>query len=171
MQARELELPAPTRTPDLVFRTPCNWTCVLFFACLGLIHLTVATLAFLDSRWEAYMSVALGMLFVAISIVAQRCHFEMSILPRQRQIRLRSGTRRLHYQRFIDFADVHGVRLTLAHSSDAQSSCVEVLCDNEDIPCPPTPIPRQEALCLAVLMGVRLIKVCDGDEPEMRLNH
>jgi hypothetical protein len=163
MQTREMELPASaSQAPDLVFRTPINWTYVLFFACLGLLHLTVATLAFLHERWEAYMSVVLGIVFVGVAIVAYRCRFEMAILPRQRQIRLRSGMSRLFYQRFIQFTDVHGIRLTLSNLSPR----IEVLCDNEDIECPPTTIPRQEALCLAMLMGVRLIKVCDDGFPD-----
>ena len=162
MQARELELPAlPARIPDLVFRTPCNWTCVLFFGCLGLLHLTIATLAFFHGRFEAYLSMVLGMLFIGVSIVAQRCRFEMAIQPCERRIRLRSGTRTLHYQRFIAFTSVHGIRLT-------QPARLEVLCENEDIECPPTVIPREEALCLAVLMGVRLIKVSD-EEQENRI--
>jgi len=165
MQAREMDVPAQAfNSPDLTFQTPVNWTYVLFFACLGLLHLTIATLAFLHGRWEAYMSAVLGVIFVGVAVIAQRCRFEMTILPRERRIRLRSGMRRMHYQRYIAFSDVHGVRLTFAHS-DNGSSLIEVLCDNEDIECPPTSIPRQEALCLAMLMGVRLIKVCDGDEP------
>src|SRR4029079_5542317 len=44
IQARELEVPArAAKTPDLVLRTPTNWTYVLFFGCLGLLHLTIAT--------------------------------------------------------------------------------------------------------------------------------
>jgi len=163
MQARALEVPAQTNTPDLVFRTPANWTYVLFFSCLGMLHLVIATLAFLHGRWEAYMSVVLGVTFVVTAIVAHRCRFEMTILAGERRIRLRSGLSRLHYQRYIAFNNVHGIRLTLSHSTDAEASRVEVLCDNEDIECPPTSIPRQEALCLAVLMGVRLIKVCDDE--------
>ena len=173
MQTRELELPAVgTHMRDLVFRTPVNWTYVIFFACLGLLHLTIATLAFLHQRYEAYLSVALGTVFVAASIIASRCRFEMAILPVERRIRLRSGTGRMHYQRYVSFADVHGIRLTLSDPTDSPSSRIEVLCDNEDFECPPTNIPRQEALCLAVLMGVRLIKVCDDDEAESsaRLN-
>jgi hypothetical protein len=175
MQTRELEHPSQaSSTPDLVFRTPVNWTYVVFFACLGLLHLIIATLAFLHGRWEAYMSVALGATFVGVAIVAWRCRFEMTIQAKERRIRLRSGMRRMHYQRFISFADVHGIRLTLLHPSDAPNSRIEVLCDNEDIECPPTSIPRQEALCLAMLMGVRLIKVCDEDDsaglPSNRLN-
>jgi hypothetical protein len=170
MQTRELDLSAASaRTPDLVFRTPVNWTYVVFFACLGALHLTIATLAFLHGRWEAYLSMALGTIFVAVAVVAQRCRFELAILPRERRIRLRSGTQRVNYQRFIPFTDVHGIRLTLGDTCDAPSSRIEVLCDNEDIECPPTSIPRQEALCLAMLMGVRLIKVCDDDTPSDRL--
>ena len=175
MQTRELAHPsqAPS-TPDLVFRTPVNWTYVVFFACLGLLHLIIATLAFLHQRWEAYLSVVLGMTFVGVSIVAWRCRFEMTIQANQRRIRLRSGMRKMHYQRYIPFRDVHGIRLTLSHPTRASASRIEVVCDNEDIECPPTSIPRQEALCLAMLMGVRLIKVCDEDEslqaPTNRMN-
>ena len=34
-----------------------------------------------------------------------------------------------------------------------------MVCDGEVVECPPTKVPREEALCLAVTMGVRLIKV------------
>ena len=65
MQTREIQDTASSsHTPDLVFRTPINWTYVLFFGCLGLLHLSVAALAFWHRRWEAYMSVALGGIFV-----------------------------------------------------------------------------------------------------------
>src|SRR5262249_40950034 len=130
MQARELEVPAlPAKTPDLVFRTAPNWTYVLFFGCLGMLHLTIATMAFLHRRWEAYMSVGLGIIFVGVAIVAARCRFEMAILPRQRLIRLRTGMRRMNYQRYIPFADVHGVRLTLSRPPDNPTSRIELLCD------------------------------------------
>ena len=170
MQTRELELPPlATPSPNLVFRSPINWTYVIFFACLGLLHLTIATLAFLHARYEAYLSVGLGTVFVAISVIASRCRFEMTIEAGQRRIRLRNGTPRMHVERYVPFADVHGIRLTLCESLHPPFSRIEVLCDNEDLECPPTNIPRQEALCLAMLMGVRLIKVCDDEAPE-RLN-
>jgi hypothetical protein len=171
MQAREIELPSVSpSTPDLMFRTPANWTYVFFFGGLGLLHLTIATLAFWHGRWEAYLSAALGSIFTTVAIVASRCRFEMTILAQERRIRLRSGMTRLHIQRYIPFADVHGIRLTLFSPSDCPSSRIEMLCDNEDIECPPTTIPREEALCLAVLMGVRLIKVCDESISADRLN-
>jgi len=171
MQARELEVEAlPAKTPDLIFRTAPNWTYVLFFAGLGLLHLTIATLAFLHRRWEGYMSVGLGAIFVAVGIISIRCRFEVTIQARQRRIRLRTGTQRFHYQRFVPFTNIHGVRLTLSQAPDNPTSRIELLCDNEDIECPPTSIPRQEALCLAVLMGVRLIKVSDGDEVDSEVH-
>src|SRR4051812_38808066 len=98
MQTRELELATPsTQSLDLVLRSGANWTYVLFFACLGMLHLTIATLAFLHSRWEASMSVFLGSIFVAVSIIAHRCRFELMIIPRERRMRLRSGLRRMYY--------------------------------------------------------------------------
>jgi hypothetical protein len=36
---------------------------------------------------------------------------------------------------------------------------IELVCEHEVLECPPSSIPRQEALCLAVTMGVRLVKV------------
>src|SRR5690348_2536753 len=114
MQTRDLEqAELASKPPDLIFRTPVNWTYVVFFACLGLLHLTIATLAFLHQRWEAYMSVVLGCVFVAVAVVAYWCRFEMTILAAERRIRLRSGMPRVHYERFVSFADVHGIRLTL----------------------------------------------------------
>jgi hypothetical protein len=46
------------------------------------------------------------------------------------------------------------------------ASRIELLCDNEDLECPPTDIPRQQALCLAMTMNVRLIKVYADDVPD-----
>ena len=71
---------------------------------------------------------------------------------------------------WIPFADVHAVRLTLGGTERNRESSIEILCDSEDIECPPTHIPRQEALYLAVTMNVRLIKVTDdggrADRPD-----
>jgi hypothetical protein len=135
---------------DLILRAPPNWTAVIFFACLGCLHLILATLAFMHERWEGAMSLLLGVGFVVGSIVGSRMRFEVTLQRRQRRLRLRS---------------VHGVRLTLSKAPDHPATRIEVLCDNEDIDCPPTDVPRQQALCLAMLMDVQLIKVwADGTE-------
>src|SRR5215212_6362518 len=85
----------PAAAADLVLRAPPNWTAVIFFACLGLLHLIIATLAFLHGRWEGMMSMLLGSIFTTVAIVSSRCCFELVIQPRQRRMRLRSGLRRL----------------------------------------------------------------------------
>ena len=38
-------------------------------------------------------------------------------------------------------------------------SHIDIQCGGEDIECPPTSIPRQQALYLAMTMGVTLIKI------------
>lgn len=158
-----------TATRDLILLGPANWTAVVFFGVLSFLHFSIALPAFAWHRWEGYLSMFFGGAFLGAAIVSYLARCEIAILPSQRRIRLRSGLRRLHLQRYIDFSDVHGVRLTMSHPSGCGESRIEVLCDNEDIECPPTRIPRQEALCLALLMGVRLIKVTpDGEHnPEL----
>ena len=39
----------------------------------------------------------------------------------------------------------------------------QLLCQGEDIPCPPTEIPRQQALFMAMALNVPLIKVSEDD--------
>lgn len=168
VKTRDIAIPAaPPR--DLVLRSSPNWTAVTFFAALSFLHLSIAVPAFSKHRWEGYLSLFFGLTFLGVALLSYRAKFEIAILPTERRIRLRNGLKRLHLQRFIEFADVHGVRLTLSHPSGRGESRIELLCDNEDIECPPTHIPRQEALCLAVLLGVRLIKVSpDGtNEPDV----
>ena len=84
---------------------------------------------------------------------------DVTIDPRTRRIRLCTGVRRLCVERFIDFQAVHGVRLLMMAGKSTSASRIELLCDNEDIECPPTDSPRQQALCLAMTLNVRLIKV------------
>ena len=157
--------PAPCPPPpagDVVLRSPPNWVAVIFLSILGAVHLSVAAMSIAKGRWECYLSVALGGLFVVAAAVATRLRFELAFLPARRRVRLRYGLRRrLHLERFIPFSRVRGVRLTSCGGRKGQESLVELLCPDEDVLCPPTDVPRQEALCLAVLMGVPLIKVSE----------
>jgi hypothetical protein len=151
---------------NLILRSPPNWTAVIFFLILGGMHLTIASSAMLNGRWDGYLSVILGGVFLLVGALCTRARFELAILTAQRRMRLRSGIGRLSFEREIPFSAVHAVRLTLLQASDYPNSRIEVLCDQEDVQCPPTTIPRQQALCLALLMNVRLIKVSTGpDEP------
>ena len=77
------------------------------------------------------------------------------------------GNGAIDMKELIDELVARGIQLPiLLRFSDILKARIELLCDNEDIECPPTHVPRQEALCLAVLLGVRLIKVLPDGTPE-----
>jgi hypothetical protein len=160
MTTRQAVETPSTVTTDLVLHAPPNWTAIFFFAVLSSLHCAIAFPAFYHGRWEGYLSLIFAILFASISVIAYFARYEMAILPKQRLIRLRQRFGPIRFQRFIPFTDVHAIRLTLSGSRESR---IEVLCDNEDIDCPPTTIPRQEALFLAIMMNVQLIKVCDED--------
>jgi hypothetical protein len=156
-------LPPPPAFADLVFRTPPNWTAIGFLGMLGGLHLAIAIPAFFHHRWEGFLSLAFGAIFVLSSVVCSRCRFELAVLPSQRRIRLRHGLRRCAFERFIPFRAVRAVRLTLSNQvkRNRPESRIELLCPYEDVECPPTDIPRQEALFLAMALNVPLVKVSD----------
>jgi len=150
---------------DFVLRTPPNWTAVIFFAMLGGLHLSIAIPSLLVGRY-GYLSLILGTIFVTASLIGYRCRCEIALLPSQRRLRLRTGMgRRFCYERFVPFTAVRAVRLMVEPGLTARKSesLIELLCKGEDIPCPPTTIPRQQALFMAMAMNVPLIKVSDGE--------
>lgn len=162
----EEKRPVP-RFGDLVLRTPPNWTVVIFLGMLGGLHLSIA----LPSLWVGrygYLSLIIGTIFVAVSLVGYRCRFELALLNSQRRLRLRTGMGRLCYERFVPFSSVRAVRLMVEPglTKDQTESLIELLCRGEDIPCPPTRIPRQQALFMAMALNVPLIKVSDGTAAE-----
>ena len=158
--------PAPPAFSDLVLRTPPNWTAVLFFAMLGGLHMTIAVPSLMVGRY-GYLSLILGTIFMVLAAVGYRCRSEVALLTSQRRLRLRTGTARFCYERFVPFSSVRAVRLTVEPGlrRDHSESLIELLCRGEDIPCPPTDIPRQQALFLAMAMNVPLIKVSDESTP------
>ena len=89
------------------------------------------------------------------------------MLTSQRRLRLRTGMGRFCYERFVPFSSVRAVRLMVEPGliKDQTESLIELLCRGEDIPCPPSTIPRQQALFMAMAMNVPLIKVSDGGTP------
>ena len=156
-----------TPTRDLSLQSPPNWTAVIFFATLSGLHLSIAIPAFLHQRWEGYLSFVLAGLFAFVAICSFFARYEMTIHPKNRSIHLRHLVGPFRSQRLVSFSDVHAVRLTLnSRKGRTTESHIEILCDNEDIDCPPTLIPRQQALFLAILMGVQLIKVSNDVLPD-----
>lgn len=159
------EASATSAARDLTFRTPPNWTAVWFFAFLSALHLSIAIPAFYHGRWEGFLSAAFGVVFAGVALLCRLVCSDMTIEQRSRRIRLRTGCGRCAIERFIPFQSVHGVRLMMMGKSPSNSR-IELLCDNEDLQCPSTDVPRQQALCLAMTMNVRLIKVFSEELPE-----
>jgi hypothetical protein len=144
---------------DVTLRTPVNWTAVIFFGALAALHLFMAGTAVYHGRWDGYLSMIFGVVFAIVSVVCGLIGTEMTMLAEHRRLRLRTGTRRIFFERFIPFSKIRIVRLTLLSARHPRSSTIELVCDHEVIECPPTTIPREEALCLAMTLGVRLVKV------------
>jgi hypothetical protein len=149
--------------PGVTLRSPPNWTAVLFFAALSSLHLFIAVTAFVHQRWEAFMSVIFAIIFAVLAVACRLIRTELAVLAGERSLRIRTGTRRIFVERNVPFTRFRSVRLTLLNPRTPESATIELVCDHEVIECPPTSIPREEALCLAVTMGVRFIKVYGED--------
>jgi len=156
---RTLPAVAAAGRTDVTLRTPVNWTVVLFFGGLAALHLFMAGTAFYHARGEGYLSFIFGVTFTFVSITCGLIGTELAVLADHRHLRLRTGTRRIYFERTVPFTNVRSVRLTLLNARRPRSSTIELVCDHEVIECPPTMIPREEALCLAMTLGVRLVKV------------
>jgi len=168
--SRDRERPEVPAFSDLVLRSPPNWTAVCFLGMLGTAHLAVSIPSMAVGRWQSHLSLLLGVVFVAVAIAGYRFRSEVALMPSQRRVRLRTGIGRFRYERFIPFSGVRAVRLTVEPGLRATTteSLIELLCTGEDVPCPPTSIPRQQALFMAMAMNVPLIKVSEEDTPTPR---
>ena len=151
--------------PDLTFRTPPNWTAVLFIALLGALHIAVAVPAFLAGRWEGYLSAVFATILTVAAVVVYHLRSEVFVSSQLRFVRARfcAGPVRLTDRR-IPFAAVHGVRVTLGPRASRDDSIVELLCaGHADVTCPPSDIPREQGLLLAMMLEVPLVKAWGDD--------
>ena len=154
-----------SQSDSVELRSPPNWTAVAFFGALGLLHLSIATSALVQGRWEAHMSVVFGGLFGGIAVLSLFLRHHIEIAPAARRIRLRSGLGRFSFRREVPFSKVLSVRVIVAQRH--RDSCVCIVCTDRDIEIPTSPTPRQQALALALALGVRLIKVyAESVDPE-----
>jgi hypothetical protein len=165
-------IPFEPWSPEIVLRDSPNWIAVIFFGVLGLLHLGFSLPSFLVGYWEGYLSVLLGTAFISVSAALFLCRSELSIRKDERRICVRRGVRRLYGERSIPFDAVRGVRLTLTTPPRHHGSHIELLCDEGEINCPMTRMPRQQALLLAMLTHARLIKICadGGSGPSERVD-
>lgn len=168
MHCRDLDSSLPTTPwtyPNLVLRTGPNWTAVGFLVLLAAVHLAMGGRAFASGRWEGYVSVGFGAIFTVATAVVFHVRREVAVLYHQGKLRLRTGVGRWSAERFVPFSCVHAVRVTLGASGSGRDSYVELICQVEDVPCPPTDIPRQLGLLLAMMIGAPLVKVSAEPPP------
>jgi hypothetical protein len=169
MPERDLQsAPSPS---EIILRWPPNWTAVIFFATLALLHTCICIPAFFHGRWEGYMSLIFATIFWTLSIVCLKLKARLIILPAEKTIRLRAGLGRFTSERIIPFSDIRGVRLTICSDSPHADSRIELLCPGDDIECPPTDIPREQALYLAMTLNIPLTKAfADGVQDSDRID-
>src|SRR5438105_1612813 len=116
MQSRDAVDVKPAAFGNLVLRTAPNWTVVGFLAMLGSVHLTIAVTTFVSGRWESYLSLAFGLIFLSVATLFTQFRYELAVFPTARRIRLRHGIgHRFCIERFVPFRAITGIRLTLAH--------------------------------------------------------
>ncbi|MEA2735175.1 MAG: hypothetical protein QOE14_1626, partial [Humisphaera sp.] len=96
---------------DIKLRTPVNWTAVIFFGGLASLHLFMAGTAAYHGRWDGYLSFIFGVVFSFVAVVCALIGTELTFLADQRRLRVRTGTRRIFFERSVPFAKVHSIRL------------------------------------------------------------
>jgi hypothetical protein len=152
----------PRTTSDLSFRGGANWTAVTFFAGMAIMHACIAATAFWHGRWEGYMSAMFATVFAGAAVMSYGWRFEVAVRPERRTVLTRMGPRWLGLEQEIAFARVRSVRLTILSPPERPLWRVEIICDDQDIDCPATSVPREQALLLALTIGTPLVKV-SGD--------
>lgn len=152
-----------TCTSDVTLQSPINWTATGFFFLLGAMHLGFAAASAAKGRWGGAMSFGFGAAFLASGAAAAAYRRRLTFSVRSRRLRIRSGFGRLAVEQEFLFSSFHAVQLTLAQNDPPQEARIELLGVTGAIECPPTSIPRQQALFLAILLDVPLIKALDGD--------
>lgn len=153
--------------PDLVLYWGTNWTALVFFSGLAGVHAAMALYGWQTGRWESGMAAGFAGVFGAAAIACLVVRRQIAICRESGRVLLRTGFRRLSYERAIPFDRIESVRLTLSNRRRVSDSRIEIVCQKESIDCPPTCIPRQQALCLALLLNARLIKIYGYDCPDV----
>ena len=161
MQDQAVATDKPFSSRDLVLHGRPNWLAGAFFCLMAALHIYIAVHALGANTSEAIISSSLAVCFLFVATLCILTRHQISICPIQRAIHIQRRFGGFVFDRDLPFSAVRAVRVTLWQSRRGPQSRLEILCHGEELPCPPTKIPRQEALYLALVMNVRLIKVSD----------
>lgn len=163
MTARLVQVgPSPA---DVSLRTRCNWPAATTAATLSLLHVGVAWMHRGQSGWAAGVAVTLGAVFAALAIAMLLCYREVELNVSRRCVRIHRGLGRLSAVRHIPFSQIEAVRLTQLDRYGRHRSRIELLCEGENLRCPITDAPRQQALLMAMAINARLIKIWQSTTP------
>jgi len=154
-----------SQTPPIILRSPPNWTAVIFFGSLGMLHLSMAAMSAFQQQWGYPMSAIFGTMFLTVAVAFLLIRHEVAIMPGRRRVLVRNRLGRIAFHRAIPFAKVQCVRVTLLNSRGRHESTVTVVCEEEELEIPPHERPRHLALLLAMTMSVRLVKIYGDDVP------
>ena len=149
---------------DLVMRFPRNWTAIVFLSVMAFLHLANAIPAFFRGQFAGHLSAILAVILIGAAVGLYRLRSEVSVRPSRGEVRLSTRLLLVWSERVVPFAAVRGVRVFVPHDGSGQEAQIELLTDHGDIDCPASKVPRQQALCLAMTLGVELIKVCPDEE-------
>ena len=151
---------APTGQLLVLYNRP-PWTFSMLSGVLGIMHLAIWTISILHQHYEAYLSLFFGCAFSAIAVALLLTRYELEVVNTGKFIKLSTRVGRFHSTRHVPFSEVTSIRLTMTDDGTQGRQLIEIVCRDEVIECPPTCVAQQEALCLAMLMDVRLIKATD----------
>ena len=150
---------------DLVTRYPPNWTAVIFLSVMGCLHLANAIPAFLHGRIAGSLSALLAMLLFTAAFILWRLRVELAIRPSTGELRLSARFLKTWSDRRVVFDQVQCVRVYLPSPTASRESQIEILTATGPIDCPPTAVPQQQALWMAMAMNCELVKISDSEPP------
>lgn len=150
---------------DLVTRYPPNWTAVIFLSVMGCLHLANAVPALLGGRVAGSLSALLATMLFTAAFILWRLRVELAIRPSVGELRLSARFLKIWSDRRVIFDHVRCVRVYLPSPTASRESQIEILTASGPIDCPPSAVPQQQALWMAMAMNCELIKISDDDPP------
>jgi hypothetical protein len=155
----------PMNSCGLCLKYPANWPLVAFLGVLALLHLGIAMIAYSARPAEAQICLLVGSFFAGAALLAGLMHHELVIRPDRGCLSMCRSLGFLRLERKVPFDQVQSVRLTFTPSTSMEKPRIDVLCGGRAIASPMTLVPRQQALCMAMLMNVELIRIYSRQEP------